>query len=75
MYIYLLSLTEEQSTFKGQPFHTILFCIDEEECDQRKKNASKKQRPKDSSSTETKKDIRMNTENIMKTKDNIYYQP
>jgi hypothetical protein len=40
-------------TFKGQPFHTILFCIDEEECDQRKKNASKKQRPKDSSSTET----------------------
>jgi hypothetical protein len=27
--------------------------IYEEECDQRKKNASKKQRPKDNSSTET----------------------
>jgi hypothetical protein len=45
------SLEHEKS--KHTCIFTILFCIDEEECDQRKKNASKKQRPKDSSSTET----------------------
>ena len=42
----------DKSNQHSKPFHTIFFCIDEEEGDQRMKKASKKQRPNDSSSTE-----------------------
>jgi hypothetical protein len=45
------TVTDKKSNQYSKDSLFIDVCIDEEECDQRKKNASKKQRPKDSSST------------------------